>query len=739
MANQLRLVVLGLSISAASSFRDNGQAIMGQLSVAGKSSHKREARPLGYEGSAVAVAGSNCKDKLAKDYKADSEDWKNATSAFDKIDQCASWCHEHQDCKSFAIYWKHAKVEDFNAAWCHLCKTEDVNYDYEWENYIWYGKPEKVEYSSETNGDQPGSTVLADFNASRIPGDKVKGLWFGVATAAPHVEDDFGDDPWIHFAKKGGVAAYNSSVAGPFPDKRLKFFSEPEIELDLAQGTGSEVFRMGVDWGRLSADGTGVTNHDALKRYREICQMVKHRGMKLMLTLFHHSMPVWAAKQGGWQSSETVVHFLNMAKDVVKGLGDLVDYWVPFNEAHVFVMLTDCQGAWPPGIDPRPDPGHVAACIALPNGKYAKALDNIVEAHKSFYNWAHGPEGLSILKKKPVIGMAHNVGRMVGQGVVGKLINLVSERLTKLTFGLPDALKSHLDYLGLNYYSKEMVTTSGPAILDSEEYSESGRAVHPEGLHWLLTQFHERYPQTDPSVKFTSYIITENGISDATDVLRPSYIIEHLLAVRQAQHEGVPVEGYVHWTISDNWEWADGYCPQFGLVSVDRSTDEFKRTKRASYDLYAGIVKSLQITKQQRDDAWAKVTTAVLKGESRPFCRDTTANDPSKGLDEPMQRPFVALDWRFQKLQGAEDKCLTTPWRSADDRAIPTTDGSCALLPDQSNKKDCPANIWMLRDIKCPGAVPVRQKVRKDCECIHVSPSNSSGGIFGWIRGKLPL
>merc|ERR1712146_704520 len=103
------------------------------------------------------------------------------------------------------------------------------------------------------------------------------------------------------------------------------------------------------------------------------------------------------------------------------------------------------------------------------------------------------------------------------------------------------------------------------AILPNQEYSESGRAVYPDGIATLLTAFHERYNGSLP------FFITENGIADRTDILRPPYLVEHLIGIRAALDRGVKVLGYIHWSVSDNWEWADGYCPKFGIAAVDRA------------------------------------------------------------------------------------------------------------------------------------------------------------------------
>mmetsp|Transcript_20284 Transcript_20284/g.47067 ORF Transcript_20284/g.47067 Transcript_20284/m.47067 type:complete len:415 (+) Transcript_20284:1612-2856(+) len=168
----------------------------------------------------------------------------------------------------------------------------------------------------------------------------------------------------------------------------------------------------------------------------------------------------------------------------------------------------------------------------------------------------------------------------------------------------------------------------------------------------VLQAFHRRYPNT-------RFMITENGVADEVDLIRPSYIVEHLLALHAAIKSGVDVAGYVFWTISDNWEWADGYCPKFGLVGVDRegtntnididseeatSFPSLERSPRASYHLFNSIATSGTITTGQRRKAWASLQEHVHNGTTRPFCREENGVG---ALDEATQRPLSSRDWRF--------------------------------------------------------------------------------------------
>ncbi|KAL2642376.1 hypothetical protein R1flu_009963 [Riccia fluitans] len=433
------------------------------------------------------------------------------------------------------------------------------------------------------------------------------------------------------------VAAWQNAF---HPEERLRFWSEPETELKLARDANVSVFRMGVDWSRIMpvepVNGvTSAVNWAAVKRYREIIEKVRSHGMKVMLTLFHHSLPIWAAQYGGWKEQKTIKYFVEFTRIVVEHYADLVDFWVTFNEPHVFAMLTYCAGAWPGG-----DPNLLeTATSILPQGAFMVVMGAMADAHIQAYDIIHA-NGKRISKRAKV-GVAHHVSFMRPYGLFDVPLVMFSDSLTR--FGYIDEVCKKLDYIGINYYGQEVVSAPGLKLVENDEYSESGRGVYPDGLYRILVDFHSRYKEYN-----IPYIITENGVSDSSDYIRRPYIVEHLLATRAAMSKGVPVQGYCFWTTSDNWEWADGYGPKFGLVAVDRHRG-LARTPRPSYHLFSEIAKTGYVTKEQREKAWGELQEAAEQKKKRAFCRsvDEKGLMYSGGLDIPIERPFVSRDWRF--------------------------------------------------------------------------------------------
>lgn len=451
------------------------------------------------------------------------------------------------------------------------------------------------------------------------------------------------------------VAAFHNV---PKPEQRLKFWSEPDTELQLAAGANVSVFRMGIDWGRIvpdePAEGTAqVFDKKAVAHYRWILRRVRHYKMKVMLTLFHHSLPKWATNYGGWTNHRTVDYFVEFTHLAVEAFGDLVDYWMTFNEPHVFVGLTYCGASWPGGTPP----GVIETLmLSTPWGRFQKAMRYMAEAHIKAYDIIHkddetpgGP--VHAARGAPQVGIAHHVSFMRPYGLkdVGPVV--ASNAMTR--FNWVDKVCHKLDYIGINYYGQEVLSAPGLKLVPDIEYSEAGRGVYPDGMYRMLLQFHERYKHLK-----IRYIIAENGIADETDVIRRPYMIEHLLAIKAAIHDGVPIDGYFHWTLSDNWEWADGYGPKFGLVAVDREND-LKRTPRPSYHLYGQIAKTGTVTQGMREQAWNELLQAADEGKTRKFCREVDGWGLmyAGGLDCPTERAYVTRDWRFAhyEYEGLQD------------------------------------------------------------------------------------
>jgi beta-glucosidase/6-phospho-beta-glucosidase/beta-galactosidase len=483
---------------------------------------------------------------------------------------------------------------------------------------------------------------------------------FGLATAPAHSEDSL-EDSWVKFARADGVAAWKNV---PQPEERLRFWSDPETELAWAESSGAKSLRLGLDWGRLVPNRPGslscgssepcpdgVQDQQSLKRYREILAAARARGLEPMVTLFHHSLPEWAIEMGGWSNRLLIEHYLSFVDDVVSELGDVVDEWITFNEPTVFSLLSDIARIWPPGGKQKL--GGLIEVPLIVRGAYWLSLENMAEAHNRSYVLIRQRDTRQASQSNPFghalparIGLAHNISYNNGARWFDWPSARYFDAISKYTF--TDRIVGQLDVLGINYYGQEVVKGLGAAIVERAEYSESGRGVYPEGLALLLLDYHKRYNKRKVERKKSKsdlkFLITENGVSDSTDVLRGTYFLEHLAAVRYAMDQGVPVVGYYFWTLSDNWEWADGYCPKFGLLEVDRAHG-LERKPRESFFLFRDVVSQREVLADVREAQWQKY--ARMTGTPRPQCRAENARD---SLDEPRyDMAFRGIDFRFRE------------------------------------------------------------------------------------------
>lgn len=441
---------------------------------------------------------------------------------------------------------------------------------------------------------------------------------FGVASAPGHVEDQL-NDTWMDFAKENKIRAFNNVSS---PEKRLEFWTKPEKEINDAHDLGIQIYRLGVDWGRVQTSPSDF-DEEAIEHYKKIIQKARSKNTKIMLTLFHFTVPKWLEEKGGWKSDEAASSFLTFSKRIISEFHPLVDFWITFNEPQIFSSMAYTMGVFPPG---EKSSFLSLLDIGIYEGSTIKVLKRMGKTHNELYDWAKKsfPESQ--------FGISQHMGFHDGKNFLTKFFSRFTGEFMNWYF--PKLIEGKMDFFGFNYYGAEWVGLTGVEIAEDEEYSEAGRAIYPTGLYKTMMEIKNRYPALPQ-------FITENGISDAMDWLRPSYLVEHLLAISRAQNDGVKVLGYIFWTLTDNMEWSDGYCPKFGLIEVDRKT--MNRTRRPSFFLYQSIIQERVISEHTRNVSWNLVESH--SGDERPFCR---GEDGISGLDVPKMRTIRSVDWRFK-------------------------------------------------------------------------------------------
>lgn len=448
-------------------------------------------------------------------------------------------------------------------------------------------------------------------------------LW-GVSNSAAQVESSQ-NDLWLEWRMRGIIP---KSKDDGNPAQRIDFFNDYEKELDLAQKLGVNTFRLSLLWGRLVPKVRDIRigdkelfDKEVMLGYRRILQAIKDRGMKVVLTLFHHDVPRWAYELGDWNSPTVQIEFDRFARASYYAFSDLVDYWNTFNEPNIYLLVTQTTGLWPY----KGKPSILNALnIPLFEGSVIKAQKKMVESHNRFYDFVKKNNHLT------PVGATNNVANYHASWFP---LNFFAELFEKnYNYSFFDGVHLKSDYIGINYYGIEHIDLSFRAFFKkSAEYSDSGRAIDPRGLNDIIKTLAKKYQKP--------ILITENGIADNKDILRSPYIYEHLASIHEASQTGIEILGYIHWTLSDNWELGDGYCPRFGLVQVNRSND-LERVIRGSFYSFNEIIQNNGFTQKQRELVWAEYQKSI--GRDRDMCKTISP----KG--EVRVEKYKKVDWRFK-------------------------------------------------------------------------------------------
>ncbi len=416
-----------------------------------------------------------------------------------------------------------------------------------------------------------------------------KGFLWGTSTAAYQVEGNNTRSNWWAWEQEGG-RILNEDRSGLACDWWGGRWRE---DFDRAADAGQNAHRFSVEWSRIQP-APDRWDEDALDRYRQMLRGLSERDLTPMVTLHHFSDPQWLVEAGGWESEAVVGIFEKFVIKVVEALKEYASLWVTLNEPNVLAALAYVTDDFPPG---RRD---------LATG--LRVMVNQVRAHAAAYHAIHKiqPEarvGMAVMYRSfkpanPLSPMDRIITRYLNSQFNDFFPRAVTEGVARLPFGrqrIPEA-KGSQDYLGVNYYTRELVSFSFDAnqgftkrtLPPGRDLSTTSFIANVpegmfEGLHWGL-QF--KVPM----------IITENGIEDSDDRLRPTYLIQHLHQVWRAVNQNYPVGGYFHWTLVDNFEWERGWSQRFGLWELDIETQV--RRKRPSADLYAEICRENGISSE---------------------------------------------------------------------------------------------------------------------------------------------
>lgn len=420
------------------------------------------------------------------------------------------------------------------------------------------------------------------------------GFLWGVATAAYQIEGAVNEDGrspsiWDTFSHTPGKIK-----TGENGDVACDFYHRYHDDIALIREMNMQVHRFSLAWPRILPGGTGPVNPKGLDFYHRVIDRTLELGLQPWVTLYHWDLPQVLEDKGGWSHRDIVGWFGEYVEVCSRAFGDKVKHWMVLNEPTVFTVLGYLQGTHAPG---RKGFGnflpaiHHAALAQAEGGRILRS--NVPDAQigttfSASYVEPAGPTWLSRMAAAnyDVIANRLFLEPALGLGYPWKTTPFLLGLKPYIRSGDMERLAFNFDFIGLQTYFRQLVRfdlfspgTWGREIPHAErgsgELTEMGWEVWPENIYRLLKQF-----SAYQGVK--RIIITENGAAfsdrlegqQVHDPKRIRFIQDHLAQVLRARREGVPVEGYFYWSLLDNFEWAEGYRPRFGLVYVDYPTQQ---------------------------------------------------------------------------------------------------------------------------------------------------------------------
>lgn len=318
-----------------------------------------------------------------------------------------------------------------------------------------------------------------------------------------------------------------------------------EKDFDLAQSLNQNAHRFSLEWARLEPE-EGSFNLKEVEHYREVIRALRTRGLEPFITLWHFTLPEWFYKKGGFEHPRASFYFSRYVEFVWRELGEGTKYWLSINEPLVYASNAYLKGVWPP--------------FQRNFLRAQKVLKTLISSHLILYDMKRHrfPELL--------LGVAKN----------NISFHFGFLRRYFWNFYFLNKIVSSLDFIGLNYYFHRpwLIRLRSKNI----PRSDMGWEIYPPGIYQVLKELKKYH---------CPVFITENGLADAQDNQRAKFIKDHLFWAHRALEEGVDLRGYFYWSLLDNFEWAHGFRPRFGLAEVDYQTLE--RKIRPSAREYAKI------------------------------------------------------------------------------------------------------------------------------------------------------
>lgn len=420
------------------------------------------------------------------------------------------------------------------------------------------------------------------------------GFLWGTATAAYQIEgawnqDGKGPSIWDTFThgKKNVLNGDNGDVA-------CDFYNRYEGDIGLVAGMNMDVFRFSVAWPRIFPTGTGAVNDKGVDFYHRVIDSCLEQGVQPWITCYHWDLPQALQDKGGWANRDIVGWFTDYVEFLGKTYGDKVKNWMVLNEPAGFIGLGYMVGMHAPGIRSLKQYMRATHYANLAMAEGGRALRATVEGGNIGSTWSvshidprsGSKRDVNAARKIDALLNRVCIEPCLGMGYPFDDLPLIRRLEKHIEPGDEERLRFDFDFIGIQNYFRTVARFSlWPPVMwanfvdakklvdDRSELTEMGWEVSPEGIYKVLMQF-ARYGKP--------MIVTENGAAFADelkdgrvhDERRVQFYKDYLAQVLRAKREGADIRGYFAWTLMDNFEWAEGYHPRFGLVHNDFDTQQ---------------------------------------------------------------------------------------------------------------------------------------------------------------------
>ncbi|MCB9004177.1 MAG: beta-glucosidase [Ardenticatenaceae bacterium] len=442
------------------------------------------------------------------------------------------------------------------------------------------------------------------------------GFLWGVATSAYQIEGGWNEDGrspsiWDTFAKTPG-----KTKNGATGDVACDHYHRWPEDVALMKELGIQAYRFSVSWPRILPDGKGRVNQKGLDFYGRLIDALLEANITPFVTLYHWELPQVLQDAGGWPHRDTASAFAELADVTSRALGDRVTNWITHNEPWCTTLLSHQVGVHAPGWQDWPAALTAAHHVLLSHGLATERIRaNVPEAEVGI---AVNFEPATPASSDPADYHAARIwdgyyfrwfmDALYGRHYPADMVDTYTKQ-SRLPNGLDfvqdgdmDIIAAPLDFLGVNYYTRhiaqagESLDTHRSVPNPGAEYTAMNWEVHPDSFYKLLNRLYFEYnmPKLYITENGCSYLDEPDGNGRVRDQKRIDYLNGHITAVHRAIQNGVPVAGYLQWSLLDNYEWAEGYTQRFGIVYVDYKTQ--KRIPKESAFWYRNLITTNKLT-----------------------------------------------------------------------------------------------------------------------------------------------